>query len=114
MAATFEWLVEYMECKPTEGAYTDVVITVGWRCNGSELTSAEPDAVPFRGSVYGSVSLGTPSDPFTPYDQLTQEQVLNWCYANGVDQATTEASVQSEIDYQINPPVTTPPLPWAS
>ena len=50
---------------------------------------------------------------FTPYDQLTQEQVLGWCWANGVDKDATEAVVQEAIDSQINPTVIQPPLPWA-
>jgi hypothetical protein len=46
--------------------------------------------------------------------QLAQDQVLGWIWANGVDQAVTEAAVQQQIDNQINPPVVTPPLPWAT
>jgi hypothetical protein len=49
---------------------------------------------------------------FTPYADLTQEQVLGWVWDNGVDKDATEAAVQQQIDYQINPPVVTPPLPW--
>jgi hypothetical protein len=55
-----------------------------------------------------------PSGTFTPYDQLTQEQVLGWCWANGVDKTATEANVQSQIDNQISPPTIQPPLPWAA
>jgi hypothetical protein len=31
-----------------------------------------------------------------------------------VDKDSAEAAVQSNIDNQINPPVITPPLPWAA
>jgi hypothetical protein len=55
-----------------------------------------------------------PEGSFTPYDQLTQAQVLGWCYANGVDQTAVEANVQGSIDNQINPTVVQPPLPWAT
>jgi hypothetical protein len=55
-----------------------------------------------------------PDGTFTPYADLTQEQVLGWCYANGVDQAATEAAIQQNIDNQINPPIVQPPLPWAT
>jgi hypothetical protein len=51
---------------------------------------------------------------FTPYANLTQEQVLGWIWANGVDKASAEAAVQTQIDNQINPPVTSPALPWSS
>ena len=43
----------------------------------------------------------------------TQDQVLGWCYANGVDQTAIEANVTAQIENQINPPVIAPPLPWA-
>jgi len=110
MSATITWIIEYMQCKPTEGSYTDVVITAGWRCNGTQTENS----VDYVASVYGSASFPAPEGTFTPYDQLTQEQVLGWCWADGVDKAATEAGVQSLIDNQINPPIVTPPLPWAT
>lgn len=113
MSANITWVIEYMQCKPTEGSLTDVVITAGWRCNGAE-TAGSP-AVEYLGMVYGTCSFSQPDGGnFTPYDQLTQEQVLGWCWASGVDQAAIEANVQSQIDNQINPPVIQPPLPWAA
>lgn len=110
MSATITWVIEWMQCKPTEGQYTDVVITAGWRCNGAETSSG----VDYTGTVYGTASFSQPSEggSFTPYDQLTQEQVLSWCWAGGVDKAANEAAVQAQIDNQINPPVIQPPLPW--
>jgi hypothetical protein len=51
---------------------------------------------------------------FVPYNQLTEQTVLGWIWANGVDQAATEAAVQQQINNQRNPPVITPPLPWIS
>jgi hypothetical protein len=43
---------------------------------------------------------------------LTQEQVLGWVWANGVDKETVEAAVQSQLDSLVNPTVVSPPLPW--
>jgi hypothetical protein len=43
---------------------------------------------------------------------LTEQQVLDWCYANGVDQAAIEANVSLQIANQIDPPVVSLPLPW--
>ena len=111
MSATITWVIEWMQCKPTEGQYTDVVITAGWRCNGAQTANN----VDYTATNYGTCSFSQPAEggSFTPYAQLTQDQVLGWCWANGVDQTATEASVQSQIDNQINPPVIQPPLPWA-
>ena len=101
---TLSWIIERLLVKPTEGTLTDVVITADWRCNGSQDN--------YSGTCYGSASFAPPSGSFTPYDQLTQDQVLGWCYANGVDQSAIEANVALQIENQINPPIIAPPLPW--
>ena len=38
MSATITWVIEWMQCKPTEGSLTDVVVTAGWRCNGVQAS----------------------------------------------------------------------------
>lgn len=107
MSATITWTVTAMDCYPQEGSETDVVFNVHWTCSGVQDT--------YSASVYATCSVPAPSgEAFTPYADLTQEQVLGWIWANGVDQAATEAAVQTQIDNQINPPVVTPPLPWAT
>ena len=98
------WIIERLLVKPTEGTLTDVVITADWRCNGTDGT--------YSGTCYGSTSFAPPSGSFTPYPDLTEAQVLGWCYANGVDQVAIEANVSAQIADQINPPVIAPPLPW--
>ena len=105
---TILWLIERLLVKPTEGSNTDVVITADWRCNGTVQSPTEA----YSGTCYGSCSFAPPTDSFTPYPDLTQEQVLNWCYANGVDQSAIEANVTAQIENQINPPVVSLPLPW--
>ena len=101
---TILWIIERLLVKPTEGSLTDVVITADWRCNGSQDN--------YSGTCYGSASFAPPSGSFTPYEDLTQDQVLGWCYANGVDKTAIEANVSAQIENQINPPVIAPPLPW--
>jgi hypothetical protein len=101
---TILWIIERLLVKPTEGSLTDVVITADWRCNGTDET--------YSGTCYGSCSFQPPSGEFTPYEDLTQEQVLGWCFSNGVDQTAIEANVTAQIENQINPPVVTLPLPW--
>jgi hypothetical protein len=101
---TILWIIERLLVKPTEGSLTDVVITADWRCNGTQDQ--------YSGTCYGSCSFQPPSGEFTPYPDLTQEQVLNWCYENGVDKTAIEANVSLQIENQINPPVVTLPLPW--
>ena len=104
MNISINWIIEQMWVKPTEGSYTDVVITADWRCNGSQDS--------YSGTCYGSCSFAPPTEGFTPYDQLTEQQVLDWCFANGVDKTAIEANVTQQIENQINPPVVVLPLPW--
>jgi len=101
---TLSWIIERLLVRKVEGTYSDVVITADWRCNGSQDQ--------YSGTCYGSTSFAPPSGSFTPYEDLTEQQVLNWCYSNGVDQAAIEANVSAQIENQINPPVIAPPLPW--
>ena len=101
---TINWIIESLLVRKVEDSLTDVVITADWRCNGSQDS--------FFGTCYGSCSFAPPTGSFTPYPDLTQEQVLGWCFANGVDQAAIEANVTAQIQNQINPPVVSLPLPW--
>ena len=102
--ATINWIIESLIVRKVEGSLTDVVINADWRCNGSQES--------FFGTCYGSCSFAPPSGSFTPYEDLTQQQVLDWCYENGVDKTAIEANVTAQIENQINPPVVVLPLPW--
>jgi hypothetical protein len=103
---TINWIIERLLVRPTEGSETNVVITADWRCNGTQDQ--------YNGTCYGSCSFAPPSGSFTPYEDLTEQQVLDWCYANGVDKTAIEANVTQQINDQINPPIIAPPLPWAA
>ena len=98
------WTISSLDCKPQEGNLTDVVITAHWSCTGTQDDKTA--------SVYATCSFSQPGDPFTPYADLTQDQVLGWCWASGVDKDATEAAVQTQLDNLINPPVVNLPLPW--
>lgn len=105
--STITWAVTQMDCYPQAEGQTDVVFNVAWSCTGVQDK--------YSAYVYGTQAVTYKADsPYTPYNQLTQDQVLGWVWDAGVDKAKTEANVQARIDAQINPPVVTPPLPWAS
>ena len=98
------WIIERLLVRKVEGTLTDVVITADWRCNGTQDQ--------YSGTCYGSASFAAPSGDFTPFPDLTQDQVLGWCFSNGVNKTAIEANVSLQIENQINPPVIAPPLPW--
>jgi hypothetical protein len=105
-----EWTVSAMDCKVSEDNLSDVVFNVHWRCSATEVDGDKT----YSASVYSTCSVPGPGTPFTPYADLTQDQVLGWIWANGVDKAATEAAVQQQIELQKNPVTITPPLPWAA
>ena len=98
------WKIESMVVKPQDGSHADVVVTAAWRC-----TAVDGD---YSASNYGSMGFAAPGDTFTAYADLTEDEVLGWVWANGVDKAEVEANVARELDAQINPPTVVKPLPW--
>ena len=104
MAITYKWAVTAMDCYPQEDGLTDVVTTVHWTCFGTDGT--------YGSSVYSTCAVPLTAGTFTPYAQLTQSQVLDWIWADGVDKTATEATVSQQIANQVNPQVVTPAVPW--
>jgi hypothetical protein len=102
---TITWSITAMNCSTTE-QNPDTVIICHWTCAGTDGT--------YNASIYSTCSVPSPTGTFTPYADLTQSQVLGWCYANGVDKTATEAAVEAQLQAQINPPVVTPALPWVA
>jgi hypothetical protein len=100
----FNWKISQLDCYPQVDGQTDVVFTVHWTCSGTDGT--------YNGNVYSTCSVPAPTDSFTPFADLTKDQVLGWIWANGVDQTATEAAVQTQINNQANPPVVALPPPW--
>jgi len=72
----------------------------------------------YTASIDGNSLFTMQEGTFTPYDQLTQEQVIGWVQAQLGEQgvANFEANVQGQIDTQVNPPVPpqNTPLPWGA
>ena len=101
MAIVYNWNVSQTNYEVSNGFIT----TAHWQVtavNGVYSTS-----------TYSTCSWadGTPT---IPYADVTMAEVLEWRGASGLDKDATEAAVPQQIDNAINPPVVTPPLPWAS
>ena len=98
---TTTWTIAQLERTLDDGG----VVVAHWRA-----TATDGD---FSASSYGTA--GFTPDPsasdYVPYDSITEEVALGWCFANGVDKEAIEASLQANIDGQINP-VTASGVPW--
>jgi len=66
----------------------------------------------YTASIWSTCSW-QPGTPTIPYADVTMQEVLNWCYASGVDKDSTEAALAQQIALQKNP-VTATGTPWST
>lgn len=106
MATTFTWKINNM--------FTIDTPEPGFVCNVLwTLTGVDGE---YTASIDGNNTFTVQEGTFTPYDQLTQDQVLGWVQtALGPDGiANFEANVNGQIQSMKTPPVSpqNTPLPW--
>jgi hypothetical protein len=87
------WTIANLERNLSDGG----VIVCHWRA-----TATDGD---FSASSYGTA--GFTPDPsasdWVAYDSITEDMALGWCFANGVDKDSIEASLAANIEAQKNP-----------
>ena len=64
----------------------------------------------YSASIYSTCSWA-PGTPSVPYENVTEQEVLDWCWASGVDKEAAEAALAAQIELQKNP-VQASGLPW--
>ena len=104
---TFTWIVKQLLTETVAGEQNYVVIA------NYEVTGVDGE---YTSSISDSARFSTANvDNFIPYQDLTNDIVIGWIQSLlGVDGvANYEASIQGQIDSQINTPVTpeVTPLP---
>ena len=94
------WTISQLDRQTSDGFVT----TAHWQATAVD---GEHSA-----SVYATCSWsdGTPT---ADYADLTQEQVLGWIWANGVDKDATEAALAAQIELKKNP-VQATGVPWST
>ena len=92
------WTIENMERLVADG----MVIRVDWR-----VSETDGDVTEF---TCNNTTFDTPGDPFVPYEELTETQVLSWVQATDLAQATA-ADVHARVQAALNPVVVSG-LPW--
>ena len=65
----------------------------------------------YTASIYSTCSFAS-AEPAIPYADVTEAEVLQWCWSNGVDKEATEAALAAQIEAQKNP-VTATGTPWS-
>jgi hypothetical protein len=66
----------------------------------------------YTASIYATCSF-VEGAATTPYADVTMQEVLDWCWTNGVDKEATEAALAANIALQKNP-VTATGTPWSA
>jgi hypothetical protein len=93
-----EWNVVNMDRKTDDG----FVITVHYT-----VTAVDGD---FTASTYGTVGYTEEEGSFTPYEDLTKEQVIEWV-KNSLGEETVETNLTAQIEALKNPTQESG-LPW--
>tara|TARA_B110000196_G_C21067842_1_gene625839 strand:+ start:86 stop:445 length:360 start_codon:yes stop_codon:yes gene_type:complete len=102
---TYDWNCQTVDARPLEDGEVDVVYNVHWRVTGTS------DELNIEGNAYSAGSIGTqvvpwnPESTFIPFENLTNEIVVEWTQAAmGEEQVTSiEANIASQIERLINP-----------
>ena len=97
--STIVWNISQLDRQTSDGFVT----TAHWQANATDGK--------YSASAYATCSW-QPGTPTIPYAQVTMQEVLDWCWASGVDKDATEAALAAQIELQKNP-VTATGVPWA-
>jgi len=100
---TTTWKIESLEIKPNDGEHENVATTAHWRCIGTEGDHST--------SIYGSCGINSPNGTFIEYSDLTEKEVLEWCFKK-IDKVKIEEGVIAQLIKLKNPEFTTTRLPW--
>lgn len=107
MIITINWTIDGMDVVPNKSVYTNVVSNIHWRV----LATYENYMI----SVYGEESIEYQlRETFIPYEELTQETVINWVKQTmGIEKVTEiENMVTEKLNNLVNPEVVALSLPW--
>ena len=92
------WTITQCDRLTSDGFIT----TAHWTCS-----AVDGD---YTASSYGSCGFAA-ATPAIPYASVTEAEVLDWCWADGVDKDAVEANLAAQIAAQKNP-VTAAGVPW--
>ena len=92
------WKINQLDRQTSDGFIT----TAHWTA-----TSINGD---YTSYVYGTCGFAA-AEPTIPYASVTEAEVLDWIWANGVDKQATETNLAAQIEAKKNP-TTAVGVPW--
>ena len=106
MANTYNLEILKLEVKLLEDTLENVVFQADWRY------TATSENEEYTEECVGLASIPAPDpDNFTPFDDLTEEQVKGWV-ENEVDFNKFKEYLDNKIEEKINPPTEVKDVPW--
>lgn len=108
---TYTWKVKELTAYSNYEGQQDVVFKAAWVCQGEETIDDKVLKAEWTSKTSFTVDV---SQGFTPYNQLTENQVLLWIWANGVNKTEIESNVQTMLNAEKSPAIVQPPVPWAT
>ena len=103
----YKWTIKKIHRASVLGDQQDVVTAVDWRCTASEEGSSRVAIVDGHSDVNFSEH-----SSFTAYNDLTEEQVLDWVFFSGVNKSSIEDIATKELEESKIPVVIESTPPW--
>jgi hypothetical protein len=106
----YNWNFNPLECYPSQSGQTDVVFNVHYQLYASTGS--------YSASSIGVQSIGpVDGETFTPFEELTKEQVQTWVMdsMNAINTGSVDSlytSLANQIQNQITPPTVIMSSPW--
>jgi len=98
MSVSYNWAITQTNYNTDD----KFIFCAHWTCN-----AVDGD---YTASSYGTCGFAA-ATPAIPYASVTEQEVLDWCFASFVDKDAIEASLAANIALQKNP-VTATGVPW--
>jgi hypothetical protein len=102
------WNISNLQSYTDYQGYSDVVFKVFWNLTASETVNNKTYTV--SNNDITVLTLGE-LQPFTPFNELTKDQVVNWI-TSSINYPALTAAMYENLQQQINPTVVDLPPPW--
>lgn len=119
---TFEWDIKKIYCKLDHAGQKNIIWTVEWICkaNSPEISDLG-DSAQIVGTCHLPLQRLTSETPdLIPYEEVTKDQLLDWCFKSAEFKDNIERSLHSKCVNLIIPTIiqpdlwATPALPWSN
>lgn len=94
---TYTFTINALDVLKEKDGLQDVVYTIHWALTAENENGTTASAI-------GTKTMLDPNpDSFTPYDKLTEEMVVGWLQAEGVDSDAVKAGLDKKIEEKEKP-----------